>query len=889
MKTDGSVIIDTKIIDGGMEKGFEAIKNEMNTVGMTAEKVGDKLRVAFSGKVSAPIENALAKVEQLGQRLEVATEGYYSAVYSDDDAGAEKWANKREILYGQLENARRKLAQVIVREADKEIRAEERAAQKALKEKERAYKKATKSARAFGKRLTSIMSGALVFSVISRGLREITKYFGNALKSNKKFSDSWNTLKGSVLTAIQPIYEILLPALITAVNVTAKLARMIGDVFAAISGKSSDQMKENAEALYEQSKAMEENGNAAKDAKKHLAGFDELNVMGSNSSEEEKSKSKFAFQDIDVDSKLSEMAKLTSEAIFALGIILTLSGVNIPLGLGMIVLGGMALYKSIKENWGGVEGNVVSTAEAIAFGVSTILLAIGIVIAFCCPTHTGLGIGLIVAGVAGLATEIPLNWNAIKEKLKNPIAAAVAAVSTALLVLGVLACFAQKWILGISLIVAGSVGLAATVGVNWNAIKEKLKGPIGAAVAVVSTAVLLLGILCCFAQKWILGIGLVVSGAAGLGITVSVNWNAIKEALQSPLGAAVGIIGGAILIVIGIFCCLAQNWILGIGLIAAGAAFLGYTTVLNWNAIKEALKGPIGGVVALVSGALLAIGAIIAFSGAGLALGIGLMAAGAVGLATTVALNWDTIVNAMQGPIGKIVAIVSGALLVLGIILLLTGVGIPLGLGLILAGAAGLATAVAFNWNSIVDWVKKAWNKVKEFWNTHIAKVFTGKFWKDLAIKCANGLIAGFEGAINGIISAFESMINWVVNGLNKISFNIPDWIPGLGGKKFGINIPEAKFGRVSIPRLAQGAVIPPNKEFMAVLGDQKHGTNIEAPLDTIKQALAEVLALQGGGGETVVSVNFTGDLAQLARVLKPAIETETRRRGGSLAKGVTF
>ena len=60
MKTDGSVIIDTRIVDGGMEKGFEAIKNEMNTVGLTAEKVGDSLKLAFSGKVNGPIENAIA-------------------------------------------------------------------------------------------------------------------------------------------------------------------------------------------------------------------------------------------------------------------------------------------------------------------------------------------------------------------------------------------------------------------------------------------------------------------------------------------------------------------------------------------------------------------------------------------------------------------------------------------------------------------------------------------------------------------------------------------------------------------------------------------------------------------------------------------------------------
>ena len=185
--------------------------------------------------------------------------------------------------------------------------------------------------------------------------------------------------------------------------------------------------------------------------------------------------------------------------------------------------------------------------------------------------------------------------------------------------------------------------------------------------------------------------------------------------------------------------------------------------------------------------------------------------------------------------------------------------------------------------------MEKIWKPIKDFWNKHIAQIFTGKFWTDLARKCGNGLIGGFEGAINGIISLFETMINWVVKGLNKISFDVPDWVPGIGGKKFGFNIPEAKFKRVSIPRLAQGAVIPPNREFMAVLGDQKHGTNIEAPLETIKQALAEVLALQESTGETVVTVNFSGDLAQLARVLRPVIETETRRKGGSLAKGGAF
>ncbi len=88
-----------------------------------------------------------------------------------------------------------------------------------------------------------------------------------------------------------------------------------------------------------------------------------------------------------------------------------------------------------------------------------------------------------------------------------------------------------------------------------------------------------------------------------------------------------------------------------------------------------------------------------------------------------------------------------------------------------------------------------------------------------------------------------------------------------------------------SVPHLASGAVIPPNKEFMAVLGDQKSGTNIEAPLDTIKQAVAEVMGQGGGSSNGDININFNGNLAQLARVLKPEI-TEKTRAGSSLIIG---
>ena len=96
-----------------------------------------------------------------------------------------------------------------------------------------------------------------------------------------------------------------------------------------------------------------------------------------------------------------------------------------------------------------------------------------------------------------------------------------------------------------------------------------------------------------------------------------------------------------------------------------------------------------------------------------------------------------------------------------------------------------------------------------------------------------NGVIDGIKNTVSGVANTVKSTINTVIGALNGLSFTVPEWSPVMGGKTFGFNIPY----------LAQGAVIPPNQEFMAVLGDQKHGTNIEAPLDTIKQAVAEELS----------------------------------------------
>lgn len=176
--------------------------------------------------------------------------------------------------------------------------------------------------------------------------------------------------------------------------------------------------------------------------------------------------------------------------------------------------------------------------------------------------------------------------------------------------------------------------------------------------------------------------------------------------------------------------------------------------------------------------------------------------------------------------------------------------------------------------NDVIEGVKQIFGGFIEF----LTGVFTldwGKAWegiKEIFRGICNTIVSVFEAAVNLIIKG----INWLISKINTIQIKIPDW---LGGGSFGFNI--RPITEVHIPRLAQGAVIPPNREFMAVLGDQKHGTNIEAPADLIRQIVREEMNNASGGEE--ITIKFTGDLAQLARVLSPEITRQQRNRQRAL------
>ena len=173
----------------------------------------------------------------------------------------------------------------------------------------------------------------------------------------------------------------------------------------------------------------------------------------------------------------------------------------------------------------------------------------------------------------------------------------------------------------------------------------------------------------------------------------------------------------------------------------------------------------------------------------------------------------------------------------------------------------GILNGFFTNVKNIWDSIKRVFDGIIDF----VRGVFTGD-WKrawqgvqDIFGGIFDGLVALAKAPLNmiiGLLNGAIGAINGLIGGLNNLRFDVPSWVPGLGGKTWGFNIPTIP----NIPYLAQGAVLPANREFLAVLGDQRRGTNVEAPLDTIKQALAEVLAQTGGAQPISLNVVCTLD-----------------------------
>ena len=160
-------------------------------------------------------------------------------------------------------------------------------------------------------------------------------------------------------------------------------------------------------------------------------------------------------------------------------------------------------------------------------------------------------------------------------------------------------------------------------------------------------------------------------------------------------------------------------------------------------------------------------------------------------------------------------------------------------IGLVIVAVTALIAIIVLlvkNWDTVKEVAGKVWDGIVSVWNGAC------DWFKQ---KVLDPLVSGFKGTVNGIIGFINGLVrtvvdavNFITSAINSLSFDVPDWVPLIGGKHFGFNIPAVTAPQ--IPMLAQGAVIPANREFLAVLGDQRNGRNLEAPEALIRQIVRE-------------------------------------------------
>lgn len=349
-----------------------------------------------------------------------------------------------------------------------------------------------------------------------------------------------------------------------------------------------------------------------------------------------------------------------------------------------------------------------NTLADITVMVSGFSLAVGAILVLT-GANIPLGLGLMAAGAVGLAATIGLNWNGMSEQLANTLALITGVVGGFMLALGAIMAFSGANVpLGIALMALGAVSLATAAVVNWHSSDQNITDALTTITGILAGASLAVGaMLALTGVNTPLGIALMAIGAVSIASAVALNWNAMEEAISSPLSRISVIVGTAMLALGAILAFSGGSIPLGIALMALGATSIASAVALNWNGLSDEVINTVALITGALSVAFLAVGAALAFSGANIPLGIALMATGALTMGTAIIPNWNSLSDSVQQKITLISSIVGAALLGVGAILALTGVALPLGLGLMAVGALALGSAAALNWDTVVNAVKK--------------------------------------------------------------------------------------------------------------------------------------------------------------------------------------
>ena len=602
-------------------------------------------------------------------------------------------------------------------------------------------------------------------------MTQVTTAQGDMARTLEAPANQLRILQAQLTQAARAIGNIFIPALNAILPYAIAVVQVIREIANALANLAGFKLTEvdysgvNSAAVGAGSLAdnLDDAAGAAKKLKQYTAGFDELNVFapntGSGSGAGAGGAGGFDFDlptydflgdavqtrigEIKkmIEDTLAEITTIVSGFMLAVGAILVVTGVNIPLGVGLMAAGAVGLAATVGLNWTAMSSELASTLALITGVVGGFLLALGAIMAFS-GANLPLGIALMALGGASLVSAAVINWHNSDRHLTDALTTLTGVLAGASLAVGAMLAFTGVATgLGIALMAVGAVTLVSAAALNWNSIPDALASPLSRVGLLVSGATLALGAILAFSGCMPLGIALMAIGATSLVSVMALNWNGLSDEIQNVIAIITTVVSVAFLAIGAALAFSGANLPLGIALMAAGAVTMGTAIMPNWNDLSDNVQQKISMITTVVGGALLAVGAILALSGVALPLGLGLMAAGALSLGAVATLNWDFVVNSIKKVVSVITGILSGALIVLGVLLCLSGAGVGLGLAVLAAGLSLSYAAWTLDDNPITRFVRQM----------------------------ANSII----GLVNGVIDAINDMFHIQFNGLSVMGITL--------------------------------------------------------------------------------------------------------------------
>nr|DAK09099.1 MAG TPA: minor tail protein [Caudoviricetes sp.] len=643
----------------------------------------------------------------------------------------------------------------------------------------------TKSMGRFSRRIAGLASSALIFNLLSSGLRQMTSYMGTALLSSASLRQALGNLQGAAATAAAPLIQVLTPALTALANAAATVFAYLAKLVAFLTGKTVSSAKAAAKGMSGTSKA-------AKDAAKSLAGFDEIERLDAKTGSSGGSSGASSITpnyNFDAKSPFLDSVLAAIEAgewnqvgqLFAQKLNEAMAAIPWPDIQDKAQTWAANIADTLNGFIARLDWRLVGST--LAQGLNTALILADTLVQGIHWDTLGNGIG---NGMNQCVEE--LDWEALGRLM----------IAKWKILFETLHGFIQTFDFGALGDAFARATMAAINNIDWPQ----------AAADLVSGAAGLIEAL----AHWIDGLDWQQIGSTIAECITNIDYAELAQAILDLLSAAVtGLADGLSALaghLVGDFIQGVKQWFDDVQTQAAVAGYGDDVAGYLIDGFKEGLKNLLSDIGQWIYDHIFT-----PFKN-------GICEAFGIHSPSTEAKSWGSYIS------------------------------------------QGLLDGLASKWENITGWLRDLKQNFVDAWDNIRAKTSEAfnsigqtisDIWNGIGetIKTAvNGII----GFINRMISAVVTGINAVINALNGLSFDLPDIF---GGGHVGFNI--STLTAPQIPYLAQGAVIPANREFLAVLGDQRSGTNVEAPLDTIKQAVAEVMEdLQAGqmaGFEAVVSV----------------------------------